>query len=218
MKIAGSTALVTGANRGLGACLVTELLDAGADKIYAAVRRPDALEPLAANPRVHGLVVDITDQASVDAAAERARDVTVLVNNAGVLGFGGVLEGDLDVFARDLTVNCLGTLRMTRAFVPVLADNAPAAIVNVLSMVSIGPLPGMAGYSASKAASHSMTQSLRKDLRGSGIEVIGAYPDFIDTGMVGGLEITKVGPADMARRIVARIIADETEFWLPATG
>src|SRR5262245_28918288 len=101
MNLTGSVALVTGANRGLGARLVTELLHAGAAKVYAASRTPAA----AGDPRVQPLALDITDPASAAAAAAAAPDVTVLVNNAGVLAFGSALTGDLAAFERDLATN-----------------------------------------------------------------------------------------------------------------
>ena len=188
MKIAGSTALVTGANRGLGARIVNELLAADVTKVYATARTLGSItgSSVIADSRVEPLALDITDPASVRAAAAAADDVTVLVNNAGVLAFGGVLDGDLDSFERDLRTNYLGTLRVTREFVPVLERNAPAAVVNVLTLIALAPVPPMAGYSASKAAAHSLTQALRAELRGRGIEVLGAYPGGIDTDMLAG--------------------------------
>ena len=125
MNLENSVALVTGANRGLGARLVTEFLRAGAAKVYAASRGATVI---AADPRVRALTLDITDPASAAAAASAAPDVTVLVNSAGVLAFGSALDGDLASFERDLRTNYLGTLQTTRAFVPVLARNAPASM------------------------------------------------------------------------------------------
>jgi NAD(P)-dependent dehydrogenase (short-subunit alcohol dehydrogenase family) len=208
MNLTGSVALVTGANRGLGARLVAELLGAGAAKVYATARTPGAVA--AADPRVHTLTLDVTDPASVTAAAAAARDVTVLVNNAGVLAFGSALDGDLDSFERDLRTNYLGSLRVTRAFVPALERNAPAAVVNVLTLIALAPVGSMAGYSASKAAAHSMTQSFRRELRDRGITVLGAYPGGIDTDMLAGVEIEKAAPEAVARRIVAGLAAGET--------
>lgn len=208
MNLTGSVALVTGANRGLGARLVAELLSAGAAKVYATARTPGAVT--AADPRVQTLALDVTDTGSVAAAAAAAPDVTVLVNNAGVLAFGGALDGDLESFERDLRTNYLGTLRVTRAFVPALERNAPAAVVNVLTVIALAPVGAMAGYSASKAASHSMTQSFRRELRDRRITVLGAYPGGIDTDMLAGVEIAKAAPEVVARRIVAGLSAGET--------
>jgi NAD(P)-dependent dehydrogenase (short-subunit alcohol dehydrogenase family) len=154
------TVLVSGANRGLGARLVESVLEAGAAKIWAAARDPERFAPeVLAEQRVVPLRLDITNRASVEAAASRATDVDILINNAGVLGFGSPLGGDLEVFERDVMTNYLGTLRVTRAFVPVLERNAPAAVVNVLTVIALAPIASMAGYCASKAAAHSMTQA-----------------------------------------------------------
>ena len=162
MRLDGKTVLVTGANRGLGARLVQSLLDAGATKVWAAARDPERFAAdILTEERVALLQIDVTAQASVEAAANRATDVNVLINNAGILEFGGPLDGDLDVFERELATNYFGTLRVTRAFLPILERNAPAAVVNVLSVNALAPIRVIAGYCASKAASHSMTQALR---------------------------------------------------------
>ena len=211
MNLKESVALVTGANRGLGAYLVQELLAAGASRVYAASRAPGAVAAdVAADPRVRTLTLDITDPASVERAAAAAQDVTVLVNNAGVLAFGSALDGDLDAFERDLRTNYLGTLRVTRAFVPALERNAPAAVVNVLTLIALAPMSPMAGYSASKAAAHSITQALRAELRGRGIAVLGAYPGGIDTDMLAGVEAEKAHPRVVAMRTIAALAENET--------
>ncbi len=214
MQFDGRTVLVTGANRGLGARLVESVLDAGAAKVWAAARDPERFAgSVLADERVVPLELDITDQASIDAAARRATDLNVLINNAGVLGFGGPLEGNLDDFERDLMTNYLGTLRVTRAFVPALEHQAPAAVVNVLTVIALAPIRSLAGYCASKAASHSMTQALRAELKGRGIDVIGAYPGGIDTDMVAGVEMMKTSPDEVAARIVEGVQAGESIIW-----
>jgi NAD(P)-dependent dehydrogenase (short-subunit alcohol dehydrogenase family) len=208
MNLTGSVALVTGANRGLGARLVAELLRAGAAKVYATSRTP-AAAAASADTRVQPLTLDVTDPASVTAAAAAAPDVTVLVNNAGVLAFGSALTGDLASFERDLATNYLGTLRVTRAFTPALERNAPAAVVNILTLIALAPAGPMAGYSASKAAAHSITQALRAELRDRGITVVGAYPGGIDTDMLAGVQAPKAPPEVVARRIVAGLAAGQ---------
>ena len=142
-----------------------------------------------------------------------APDITLVINNAGVLGFGGALEGDLELFERDLRTNYLGMLRVTRAFVPALKANGGGAIVNVLTVIALAPVTGMAGYSASKAAAHSITQALRAELRGSGIEVIGAYPGGIDTDMLSGVEADKAAPEVVAARILDGLANGDSVVW-----
>ena len=210
MNLTGSVALVTGANRGLGARLVAELLRAGAAKVYATSRAPRVAAPAGTNPRVRAVTLDVTDPASVAAAAAATPDVTVLVNNAGALAFGSALTGDLASFERDLGTNYLGTLRVTRAFAPALERNAPAAIVNILTLIALAPAGPMAGYSASKAAAHSITQALRAELRDRGIAVLGAYPGGIDTDMLAGVDAPKAPPGLVAERIVASLAAGQT--------
>ena len=208
MNLTGSVALVTGANRGLGARLVAELLRAGAAKVYATSRVPAVAA--GADTRVQPLTLDVTDPASVAAAAAAAPDVTVLINNAGVLAFGSALTGDLASFERDLRTNYLGTLRVTRAFQPALERNAPAAIVNILTLIALAPVGPMAGYCASKAAAHSFTQALRAELRDRGVTVLGAYPGGIDTDMLAGVDAPKAPPEVVAERVIAGLAAGET--------
>lgn len=211
MNLHGQVALVTGANRGLGSHLVRHLLAAGVSKVYATARDTTTMPAeLGSDPRVAVLGLDITDPASVAGAAAAAADVTVLVNNAGVLGWGDVLTGDLDAFQRDLNTNYVGTLRAAREFVPVIERNGGGAIVNVLTLIALAPVAPMAGYCASKAAAHSMTQALRASVAGKGIEVLGAYPGGIDTDMLAGVEADKADPDEVARRVVAALAAGET--------
>jgi short-subunit dehydrogenase len=165
------------------------------------------------DPRVRILPLDITDSDSVSNAASAAPDVTLLVNNAGVLNFGAASDGDLHLIGRDLATNYVGTLRVTQAFLPMLEANSPSAIVNVLTLIALAPVPGMAGYSASKAAAHSLTQALRAELRGRGIRVVGAYPGGIDTDMLAGVEADKADPRVVAARIIAGIDSGATMIW-----
>ncbi len=186
------------------------LLARGAAKVYAAARQPDRV--VAGEPRVVPLRLDLDDQASVDAAAKLAGDLTLLVNNAGILAFGDVLDADQADIERDLRTNYLGTLRVTRAFVPAIEANG-GGVANVLTLIALAPAGGMAGYSASKAAAHSMTQSLRASLRPRGIEVYGAYPGGIDTDMSAGIEAVKTAPEDVAAGILDGIIAGRTTIF-----
>jgi len=210
MNLSDKVTLVTGANRGLGARLVDELLAAGVPKVYAATRNPAGISAtIAKDARVHVIQLDVTDPASVGAAAAVATDVNVLVNNAGVLNFGGVLDGDIDGFQADIATNYFGLLRTTREFLPILEANAPGAVVNVLTLIALAPVGPMAGYSASKAAAHSLTQALRAELRTRNIQVLGAYPGGIDTDMLAGVEADKAAPEIVAKRIVAALAADD---------
>jgi len=214
MQIEGSTVVITGANRGLGSHLVDQALAAGARKVYAASRDGGIVPPsFVDDDRVVPLTLDITRDGSVTGAAAAAPDATVLINNAGVLGFGDVLEGDLALFQRDMDTNYFGTLRASRAFLPVVAANGPGAIVNVVTLIALAPVGPMAGYCASKAAEHSMTQALRAAARPLGVEVIGAYPGGLDTEMLAGVEADKADPAEVAKRIIAGVDAGAEVIW-----
>ena len=93
---------------------------------------------------------------------------------------------------------------------PALERNAPAAVVNVLTLIALAPMGPMAGYSASKAAAHSITQALRAELRPRGINVLGVYPGGIDTDMLATVEAAKAPPQLVASRIVSALAAGES--------
>ncbi|MFJ9033059.1 SDR family oxidoreductase [Streptomyces sp. NPDC102274] len=204
MTLNGSVAFVTGGNRGLGAQFVRALVEAGASKVYAAARDPRTVA-------VEGVVVpvqlDITDHASVLAAAEQAPDVTLLINNAGINTFTGVLDGDLDTYRREYEINVLGPLDVTRAFAPALARNGGGAILNVLSVLSWASLPSEAAYGAAKAASWSVTNSLRLELAGQKTQVTALHVGRMDTDMIADMDVD--GAADPAE--IAKIALDGVE-------
>jgi NAD(P)-dependent dehydrogenase (short-subunit alcohol dehydrogenase family) len=203
MYVKDSTALITGANRGIGRALVEALLARGAGKVYAAARRVETVEDLTAlDRRVVPVPVDLTDPEQIDQAAKLAGDTTLLVNNGGSLAFADPLDGDLAAIELDLRTNFLGTVLMARSFVPVLERNGGGAIVNLLSLVVFGSVPAMAGYSASKAAAASATQALRAQLADRPITVHGVFPGAVDTDMIRDLPIPKASPADVATAIL----------------
>ena len=212
------TALVTGANRGIGEAVVDALVAAGARKVYAAARNVAALGPLVARhgSRVAPLELDVTNPAHIAAAAATATDVDLLVNNAGVVGFlGGEFTDPKWIAAarQEMEVNFLGTFAVTQAFAPILAKNGGGAIANLNSVVSFVSFPIVATYSASKAATHSLTQATRAMLRGQNTQVFGVYPGPIDTKMAEPLTVEKTSAADAGRAIVAGIIAGEEEIF-----
>jgi NAD(P)-dependent dehydrogenase (short-subunit alcohol dehydrogenase family) len=193
-------ALVTGATRGLGRALVEALLARGAAKVYAAGRNRAALEPVVAlDPaRVVPVTLDVTDAAQAEAAAQQAGDASLVISNAGVLSSFGVLDAPLENVRRDMDTNFFGTLNVARAFAPVLRRHDGAALVNVLSIAALGSLPMLGGYSASKAAAWSLTQSLRADLGKSGVRVHAVLAGLIDTDMARGFDLPKTSAADVA--------------------
>lgn len=194
MRIEGSVALVTGANRGLGRHFAEQLLARGAAKVYVAARNPDSVT-------LDGVVpirLDLTDQASIDAAAEIASDVTLLVNNAGVYTPGGVLTAPMADIRAEIDTNYYGTLAVTRAFAPHLVANAPGGILNVLSVLSWLHPAGFGAYSAAKAASWAQTDVVREELAAQGVEVTALHVGFMDTDMVAAIDAPKEDPGTVA--------------------
>ncbi len=206
MEIEGKTALVTGANGGIGRALIEALLDKGAARIYAGARTTSAVAELAHidENRVFPVRLDVTHPASVAAAAERCRDVDLLINNAGV-NRGTWLTGPAgqESAREEMEVNFFGTLTMCRAFAPVLASRGGGAIVNICSILGLVNLPLNGTYCASKAAVHSMLQGLRAELAPRNIVVVGVYPGPVDTRMTADLETPKATPGQVAAAILA---------------
>ncbi|SFF65871.1 Short-chain dehydrogenase [Actinacidiphila alni] len=195
MQINGAVAFVTGGNRGLGEKFVRALLDGGAAKVYAAARNPASVTVPGAVP----IALDITDPASVRAAAEQADDVTLLINNAGAISQVDLLSGDLDAVRNEFETHVFGTLDVTRAFAPVLARGGDSAVLNVLSVLSWVTVPSVPVYSAAKSAEWSLTNALRLALRGQGTQVTGLHVGYMDTDMAADVDAPKEDPAKVAR-------------------
>jgi NAD(P)-dependent dehydrogenase (short-subunit alcohol dehydrogenase family) len=211
MQIEGKTALVTGANRGLGRHLAVQLRDRGA-AVYAAARNPAAVDL----PGVTPVRLDVTDPASVSAAAAAAGGVAILVNNAGSSTGASLLTGNPADIRLELDTHFFGTLAVTRAFAPRLAEHGNSAVLNVLSVLSWLSLPASGAYCAAKSAEWSLTNSLRQELAPQGTRVSALHVGYMDTDMVRHLDIAKSNPADIAKLAVdgieagdAEIIADE---------
>ena len=211
MDISTSIPVVTGAARGLGRHLVDGLLERGAGKVYALARDTTAVSQ---DTRVVAVAFDLTDPGSIAAAAARAADATLLINNASTAEFAGPLDADSDALRREMAANYEGTYTTIRAFIPILERADDAHVVNVLSLLSLASTPPMTGYAASKAAAHSLTQALRPVLAAKGIAVHGVYPAGIDTDMVAGLDVAKTPPAQVAAGILHGL-ADDAEDIFP---
>jgi NAD(P)-dependent dehydrogenase (short-subunit alcohol dehydrogenase family) len=210
MDISTSVPAVTGASRGLGRALVDALLDRGVGKVYALARDPSSVRH---DPRVGPVVFDLLDPASIAAAAGAASETTLLINNASTAAFAGPLDADPAAVRNEMAVNYDGTYATIRAFVPVLEANGGGAIVNVLSLLALASTPPMAGYSASKAAAHSLTQALRPVLAQRAITVHGVYPGGIDTDMLAGIDAPKTPPAKVAAALLDGLAADQEDIF-----
>ena len=214
MDVRGSVALVTGANRGLGASFCRVLLDRGAAKVYAGARNPASVRMDGVEP----IQLDITSAADIAAAVGRCGDVTLLINNAGIATGTAALAEDAIAKARlEFDTNTLGTLAMSQAFAPVLGANGGGGIVNVLSVLSWLHMPWSAVYCASKAASWALTNSLRQELQGQRTHVLALHVGLMDTDMTAGLDAAKSSPDDVAAQVmdgldagVFEVLADDT--------
>jgi len=207
MKIDGATALVTGANRGLGRHLAQQLRDRGAT-VYAGARNPDSVDLDGVTP----IRLDITDPASVEAAAATVKTASILVNNAGAGLPASVLTGRIEDIRAEFEINFFGTLGVTRAFAPQLGEQQESYILNVLSVLSWLSLPWLGGYSASKSAEWALTNAVRQELAGQGTRVGALHVGFMDTDLTTGIDQPKSDPADIARIAVDGIAAGDAEI------
>jgi NAD(P)-dependent dehydrogenase (short-subunit alcohol dehydrogenase family) len=208
-QIDGITALVTGANRGLGKAFTQALLDRGAAKVYAGARDPGTVD--VSDARVVPVRLDITNPGDVVAAARDCTDVSLLINNAGAMLQTPFLSApDISAARAEMETNYFGTLAMARAFAPVLAAVGGGALVNILSVVSWYAPPFNASYCASKSAEWALTNALRVELHGQGTLVVGVHAGFIDTDMTTNVEDPKISPGEVAAQTL-----DAVEKGLP---
>jgi NAD(P)-dependent dehydrogenase (short-subunit alcohol dehydrogenase family) len=221
MKIKDSVAFVTGSNRGIGKSYVAALLKGGARKIYAGMRDVEVFSKIASEwPEEHrGKVVpvnlDITNEGHIRSAVTKMEDVNLLINNAGIANFTGLISADnMDSARQEMEVNYFGTLRVTRAFAPVLKRNGGGALVNILSVASLGSFPVLGSYSASKAALHSLTQGIRAELAAQGTQVFGVYPGPIETDMAKDFDMEKSSPDLIAEGTLSAIEKGEEDIFI----
>ncbi|MFD6024580.1 SDR family NAD(P)-dependent oxidoreductase [Streptomyces griseoluteus] len=216
MDLSTTTAIVTGANRGLGRAFAGELVRRGAT-VYAAARRPELVDLDGVEP----LALDITDADSVAAAADRAGDVTLLINNAASTDGGNLVTGDMTAIRGVMDTNYYGTLHMVRAFAPVLARNGGGAILNVLSAAAWKTVPGNTAYAAAKSAEWGLTNGIRAELAGQGTLVSALVPGLIATSTLLAFAAEHDfplppedlnEPADLASFALDRLAAGDTEI------
>lgn len=209
--LTGQAVLVTGANRGMGREYVTQLLERGVAKVYAAARDPKTVNHN--DPRVVVLQLDVADASSIAAAAEIANDVGVLINNAGIARMAPVLSPDTTTLREELETNLFGPLMLASAFADRIAERK-GAIVNVSSILAW--LPG-GSYGISKAALWNATNAMRAELAPRGVQVVGVYVGLVDTDMASfATDSAKSSPANVIRHVLdgiesgaGEVLADE---------
>ncbi|MFB5675888.1 SDR family oxidoreductase [Paenibacillus terreus] len=207
MNISEQVAFVTGANRGLGRHLTLELLSRGA-KVYAGARNPDSVDIPGAIP----VKLDITNPQEVEAAASAAKDVTLLINNAGSSTGASLLDDDLDRIQTEFNTHVFGTLSMVRAFAPVISNNGGGTILNILSVLSWFSMGGAGAYTAAKAAEWGLTNVLRLNLYPQQVRVAGLHVGYMDTDMTSGIDAPKSNPADIAKIAIDGIESNSFEI------
>ena len=208
-NVKDSVAFVTGTNRknGIGRAIVESLIEQGAKKVYATARNVSQLEDLVAvhNGKVVAVALDVTDLDTIQLLGAEYPDVTLVVNNAGLSAETSSL-GDIGMIQKEIAINYIAPLLIVQSFAPSFnktestTSSKGSAIVNLNSITSLVNFPGAATYSASKAASHSLTQAQRRDLPNS--LVIGVYPGPIDTDLAVNLPFDKEPPSAVAEAII----------------
>jgi NAD(P)-dependent dehydrogenase (short-subunit alcohol dehydrogenase family) len=220
IRIQDCVALVTGSNRGLGLAYCEGLLRAGAAKVYAAAGDPSKLD--IRDSRVVPIALDVTAVADVISAARSCHDISLLVNNAGVLRNSPMLGIESEAAARqEMETSYFGVLSLVQRFAPVLAKNGGGAILNVLSVASWFASPSIATYCASKAAEEILTDAIRIQLRSQRTHVAGVYAGYMDTDMSAHITQPKTSPRQVVDRSLAglesgvdRILADDSAIYV----
>ncbi|WP_432789656.1 SDR family oxidoreductase [Brevibacterium sp. K11IcPPYGO002] len=212
MKIKNSVVIVTGANRGLGKQFAAQLLERGAERVYAAARNPELVDL----PGVDAIRLDVTDQQHVDDAAHAVGHADIVINNAGFSSFARLVDGDLNDIRREIEVNYFGALRMIRAFAPAMRNRGRGAFLNVSSVMAWLGYEHSNSYGASKAANWAMSNGLREELAGAGIQVSSVLLGSTDTDMMAGIDVPKNRPEELVATVldqfeggVNEILADD---------
>lgn len=198
------TTLITGADGGIGTALIKELVKRNITKVYATGISADRLNLLASGSpdKIVPVVLDVTNEDSVNAAAEICNDADIIINNAGIeLKSDFIGENAAQKALFEMKVNYIGVINMINSFLPSLKQKNKSYILNILSVGSTAVVKRIATYCASKSATHILTQSLRSELNVMNIDLIGVYPGYVDTSMSADVTTEKITPESLAVNI-----------------
>lgn len=214
---AGTTTLITGASKGIGAALAHELGARGADLVLVA-RPSAALEAVAEDvTATHGVTVDVIPADLFDRSAPQAiteeldrRDIVVdlLINNAGMGAMGPFLERPLHHQIDSVELNVIALMGLVRVLGPAMVDRGHGGIINVASVAGFIPMPYQASYGGSKAFVVSFTEALAEEVEGSGVRVLGVHPGPVDTSFFDDTTTTVHPKAVSAERIARGALDD----------
>lgn len=221
MDLTGSTALVTGANRGIGRALCEALAARSVRLVLAGVRDPDAFEPLAGGAEVRPVRMDLSSRESIDACADALdlAEVDLLVNNAGQMTGGLLEEQDIEAVYAMFQVNLVAVAHLTHRVLPGMLARRRGTVVNNASISGYAALPAASTYAASKAGVVALSESLRRELKGTGVRVLHVVTPGVNTDMLDATEEVygrhmdtsgwdKVEPAEWVEKVLEGVEAD----------
>lgn len=226
MNLAGRSAIITGANQGLGRAVAMSFVQAGASVLLTA-RNEELLQqtvaelrPLAVQPGqgVHGMRGDVSRPESCGAVVQQAMklfsEITILVNNAGIYGpLGPVQEVDWDQWVETIEINLFGTVLMSRALIPHLRARNYGKIVNLSGGGATSPLPRFSAYAAAKAAVVRFTETLCEELRDARIDVNAVAPGALNTRLLD--EVLAAGPDKVGKAFFERSLTQREQGGVP---
>ena len=221
MDLTDATALVTGANRGIGRALCEALAARPLRLVLAGVRDPDAFEPIAGRPQVRPVRMDLSSRESIDACADAIDEpVDLLVNNAGQMTGGLLEEQDMEAVYAMFQVNLVAVAHLTSRILPGMLERRRGTIVNNASISGYAYFPAATTYAASKAGVVALTESLRRELEGTGVRAMHVVTPGVDTDMLDATEDVygrymdtsgwdKVEPGEWAEKVLGAVEDDK---------
>ena len=221
MQLTGNTILITGGATGIGLALAAAFIERGNTVLVCARSRGHLDEAARQLPSLVCYACDISDgeqrQAMYQAMAQAGLSPNILVNNAAIMteyDLAGLADGDMQMIKRDLAVNLVAQIEMVDELLPVISTRPRPAIINFNSPAGIIPVARVPFYSASKAAFHSYTQSLRYQLAARGIAVIEVFPPGVETPMTAATGREQISPETFVKKLVRKLEKTTDEIWI----